>query len=361
MEATKLESLKHHGVGTTVYLYNIDFDRCPICGIKLEYATLNILSSERQRIQYVCRSCGKHRFIFPNEGFLSVLEYNPFSKDICINYTYYFRQFNSAKLLFEQNENYSLMLLLRSYSDQRERYVIISNETDRSRDMIKILSYKEKETRQILTDIYKKERTSIELDGKKYEVCKMVYRNKYFSSGLEVMVPEIMIKPNGGYYQSLINNRHELVDVLLYSPFTGRYELARATYNKDRREYFMDINAYRRFYREYGNPGLSIYAEGKQRRGAGGFCDLRDESLLHAFGYNVNAQENLGSASRQCLLADIIDLELMSQKSVIALLESLIKRFTAAKYNEARLKWQQDLNFVIDYKANPQRFIIANP
>lgn len=52
METTKLESLKYHGVGTTVYLYNIGFDRCPIFGIKLEYATLNILSSERQRIQY---------------------------------------------------------------------------------------------------------------------------------------------------------------------------------------------------------------------------------------------------------------------------------------------------------------------
>ena len=354
------EHIQNPNVTAKFFINNIRIDKCPICDSLLHDDVFTVPISTKLGARCPCRSCGNHSFIRHSKEFKYLIKNNPFIKNIEISYKYYFNYFNQTKRILWQNNEHYMMYLLKPMKGRGERYAIISNYTDRSQEMIKILSYKDKEARQILADIYKHKRNCIELDNEIYEVCKTLYKDQRYSSSLDVMVSGIMIKSGGGYYESITNaNRFEIVDVLMYSPFTKKYELARVTYDKEDMEYFMDISAFRRFYREYGNPGLSIYAEEKSQSGIGDFSNLRDESIIHQFGYSVSAQANLSAACRQSILADIIDLETMSQKNVIAFIESLIKRFTADKYDEARFKWQQDLKFVINYKVNPQRFIIA--
>lgn len=149
------------------------------------------------------------------------------------------------------------------------------------------------------------------------------------------------------------------MDVLLYSPFSDCYELVKATFDKDNYEYFVDISIYKNFVHKFGNPGFFLLT---------GYCDytgdninLREEFILHAFGYSVSRADNPSQTERQNLLSEVIDLQFMKQKSIVSLLESLIAmRKSQSRYAEACYKWEQDIKYVISYMANPERFIISS-
>ncbi len=166
--------------------------------------------------------------------------------------------------------------------------------------------------------------------------------------------------PGGGYGSSLVNRNFEIVDLLLYSPVTERYEIIRATRNIRERTCFVDIRRCRAFVKEYGNPGLDWNFE-KARRFSKGWKDYNTESALRGFGYSVSQKENLSDVERQGLLADFIDLGVRPDSHVVSFLDFLIRSHPTDKDSIARAKWNIDKKFVENYKANPSRFLLTHP
>ena len=72
------------------------------------------------------------------------------------------------------------------------------------------------------------------------------------------MSSDIVLKQDGGFGTSVKNRMREIISVLLYSPFIGRYECINMTYDKEYDQCFVDPGLCRKHLAKYGNPGLPI-------------------------------------------------------------------------------------------------------
>ena len=208
------------------------------------------------------------------------------------------------------------MLLLKRIDTKRNQEValIVSNREVKENLPYKVISYKTHVARDILTQVFHFDKTVISVDQIDYEVIKTKsnFEDRY-CSGLGNILADINIKPRGGYISSITNNRYELIDVLLYSPYTKCYECAHVTYDHEESDCFMDISIYKNFVYKYENPGLKLRIC-TNNSSSYSHVSLNEESLLHMYGYNVNQQDGLSKSRRQQLLAEVIDLELMSRQ-----------------------------------------------
>ena len=153
----------------------------------------------------------------------------------------------------------------------------------------------------------------------------------------------------------------KITDVLMYSPFTDRYEMMHAAIDLITDECYVDNKIFRMFINKYGNPGVRISAEyrpSKWKQSA--MYDYQEESILHAFGYNVSQSKNLSNADRRSILADVVDLEVMTVSQIATFLNFLISTHSDDKFEIARNKWERDYEYITNYKVNPERFLIAN-
>lgn len=83
------------------------------------------------------------------------------------------------------------------------------------------------------------------------------------------------------------------------------------------------------------------------------YYDLNSESIMHSFGYNVNANENLSTLQRQIVLKNIVDNEIMSKNEIINHLSYLYNRSkNLTNYSQACRRWKEDIDFISDYKNN---------
>ena len=76
------------------------------------------------------------------------------------------------------------------------------------------------------------------------------------------------------------------------------------------------------------------------------------------FGYNVAKDSELSESKRQQLLADLIDMNIISDEKVANYLQFFIDMHRGESYYYAREKWKRDLQFVENYNKNPKRFLI---
>lgn len=148
-------------------------------------------------------------------------------------------------------------------------------------------------------------------------------------------------------------------DVLLYSPITKRYEIIKISMG-EYGECYLGISSFRRFVKYYGKPRVDIFIGESSYKNSDGvrYSELREKSILKLFGYSVSEKDKLDPKLRQSILCDIVDLELMTIKQVVSLLGFFIDTHTNDKYFYAKAKWQEDLHFMINYKANHDRFLI---
>lgn len=171
-----------------------------------------------------------------------------------------------------------------------------------------------------------------------------------------------MIKADGGYYTSTLDRKSELVDLLAYSPFSQRYELMRATYNKGLDYCYADLSIFRSFVQKYGNPGLAIDFDSSSSNGffrSDLRSDLRSESVLMGYGYNVSEANGLSDRERREILAEIVDLEILTVHQIVGLLNFFSTLHSGTRYALSRSKWERDRTFIENYKVNPNRFMIA--
>ena len=170
---------------------------------------------------------------------------------------------------------------------------------------------------------------------------------------LEYLPPYITLVEDNKY-----DNYYIKEDVLLYSPFTQKYEIVKMAIINSRS--YWGINEFRKFVHKYGRPAVDIEIDTSSDKKSDrfDFDKLREQSVLKLFGYTVNATDNKSARMRQAILGDIVDLELMSVQSVIYMLNFFIGMHTNVSYYPARIKWKEDLEFIQNYTVNPDRFLI---
>ena len=255
-----------------------------------------------------------------------------------------------------------VVLLTVKFSDEARNYVIVSNRRDQN-ETENTLHYTDALALELLTAAFRESRDlSGEYNGKNFRVDDVVYPQSQRSGLPEKLLPmALSIRPGGGLYSkgvSKLSEDEEIVDVLLYSPFTGRYEITRATYIRNDGCCYTDATLYRKFVAKYGRPGIATQIGDSSYFGMD-WSNLRTKSALMQYGYGVGQQEDLRETYRQELLAELVDLELLDIPKIMNLLSFFISSHSAPKDYIARMKWEADKDFISAYKVNPQRFLIA--
>ena len=172
------------------------------------------------------------------------------------------------------------------------------------------------------------------------------------------ILKRLVIRKGGGLKTLHKRGGDSFVDILLFSPFTQRYEILTTTYNKFDDEYFVDARQWRKFVSKYGNPGIHLafthYKEGDVYYYE---LDLRKSSILMDYGYS----STLSQSARQEILAEMVDLGIISVSHIIQYLKFFID-FNGAKNNmeNSRRAWEEDWDFIEQYKVNPDRFLIPH-
>lgn len=177
-------------------------------------------------------------------------------------------------------------------------------------------------------------------------------------NGLGVLTHEIEIRKNGGYayYFDRDEAGNDIYDVLLYSPYEKSLVVERVSYDAKAKSYYIDATRLRSFINKYGNPGVT-FRTGTYSNDP--FESLGAESILHAFGYNVSQNHDLSDATRHAIMRDVVDLKLMTIKEIVRLLQYNINIRPQDRYSNARKLWESDIDYIQNYKANPNRFIIG--
>ena len=241
------------------------------------------------------------------------------------------------------------------FTDGTETDYIITNRsgiTDRKR----IFTYISFEGRELLSAAFaKKRRKKGILNDKEYTVT-----DSLTLKGTENHLPlcdYLSIKKDGGYSssKSVVN---EIVGILIYSNQYNIYEIMPATYNKITGEYFTDISRYRSYLHDYGSPDVNIDFLGDLVSRQSGNLELREQSILRLYGYSVSTANNLSYAERQELLAELVDTEVLTVSRIVYLLDFFIKTHPYDKI--AIIKWEEDKEFIQNYKVNPERFLTCD-
>lgn len=256
----------------------------------------------------------------------------------------------------------SVVMLMIRYKDKRNQSFTIVNDKSDEKKEANILHYSCDEALELLSAAFAKQRKKKGVIlGQEYDVEMIVYKDKSSTNMPQSILPtDLTIRSGGGLFNSSSPGYLEVVDVLLFSPFTQRYELMRSTYDKYDNYCYSDLSVYRAFVNKFGKPSLDLYFDDDSDGGSGrDFDELRTKSILKVFGYSVKKGDNLSPQQRQRILSEVIDLELLTVKGVISLLDFFISTHTNDKYSDARSKWEADKKFVAEYKVNPQRFLIA--
>lgn len=350
---------------------------CPHCSspVKTSFSLVSVGNNNKAKIPGCeCRNCGV-LFVKRSKAIRNLLQDNKHAKEMTLNgksiwnYSYQRQKEEQKKKRIKKlhekldilaRVNGGLMLIALKGDNEQIDCVITNKREPQIIQGCIVTHYSSLLARELLTSVYQSSQT-IKINEKTYKVVRPYYpsnskgEKKIFP--IELKPTEMRIKTGGGYSTSIKNNHDEVVDVLLFSPYTQRYEMARATLDHANNKCYMDIGIFRSFVKEYGNPGLSLSFDERSSIGLT-FDELRAESILHAYGYSVSESDALTETERRELLAEIVDLELLSIPYVVRLLDFFIKTHISDKYYLARDKWTRDLKFISDYKINTKRFLI---
>jgi hypothetical protein len=323
----------------SIYITNSTTSECIDCknGLIVWPNCIPISETECARFSgRLCEKCGKF-FVEYSERVKNLLCDNKYAADFSIDFSFYCSEYEEYRELFLSDPKHQIMVLIKAVDTNDFEIYIITSKTDATNHNKSIILYSTCFARSLLTSAIKDKKRIVVKNDQKFVVVGSLYnRDCRDSSNLNFILSEVRIKEKGGYLSSIVNKFYELVDVLLYSPFTSCYEIAHATYYKggenskedggedskeeydedERDYYYMDITVYRDFARNYGNPQIRI---GKgfrshndfilSRNNNSMFDNMNPESLLHAYGYNVNQKENLSDKFRRDLLSEMLDLK----------------------------------------------------
>lgn len=248
----------------------------------------------------------------------------------------------------------AVMICVQFGSGDARDYIIINKLEEDASPAENILHYRDKDALELLTAAFAWQRIWCgKLHGKSYRVTRTVYassENRFFVNPSDIGILTLRRQQGRGAQDNALHR----IDVLLYSPYNDILVPQDAFIDRHRNVY-MDAHQYRLFAHHFGNPDVELDFD---EAPSSGFDNLREHSVLYAFGYNVSAKDALPAKMRQELLADLMDLGIVNSKEVIGLLSSFIQSRKDIKFADARWKWQEDLDFTKDYIGKPERFLI---
>ena len=352
-----LHSLNSKGFMHGIILTNYVRDGCVVCGKRLVKYINFIPISKTQALRVPGKLCTKCDLFFEERGpalyetckaFLIPPEYH-------ISQEYLIPDYSTRIKISKTKKSASLAVHLKTRDIHEHRFVtIVSSRSDRDIEH-DIFHYSDYFARLLLLAICRK-KESINITGDTFNILK-VFRLDWANDSLErrMNIKKIVLHNGGGLYNELSSPQIELVDILLYSPFTECFEVTHASYDTENDQYYMDARVLRSFITKYGNPGVEIAA---YKSGYRDFSTMKEESILHAYGYVVG-NAGLSERERQVLLGEVLDLGLMSATSILSLLDLNITMHSGDRYQYARSCWIADRTFVMEYKVNPNRFVIS--
>lgn len=342
-----------------LYFTSIHNSYCLLCGNSIIPFVNFIPVSENDGVKFsgnYCYKCDSF-FVSKGEDFISDLKSVNISKDV---------EFHSEFLLPEYIEKKNTAISLHSSvaifmikkkgtRDIRTITVVTARrEQLLSKD---IYHYTDLLSRKLLLSL-RDQTSTFSYNNDIYTVLLKETITKNNSSLNFFNINKIVLRTGGGLYSGIRDIGTELVDILLYSPYTRCLEVAHATYDRINCVFFMDSKVFRRFINRYGNPGVTLAAfSGSKSRNQ--FYTMQEESLLHAYGYNVGVNSSLSQNERHEILGEVIDLGIMTAHSIISLLEHNIYLHSNPQYYIACSDWESDIEYVENYRINPSRFFIS--
>lgn len=350
-----------------IFIANYSLRKCPHCQSKLiEYKNIIPISdSEYAKIpgkNCVNNNCNSF-FVNEYSKIQKLLSDNTFAYEYQLRLDYYCPGYEKFSRLFKSLQSSILMLVLKPKDASDFKYYIITSDKKEEAKSSNVLHYSRDLARELLTAYYivdKHYETVIE--GKPYQIIKVFpeYNDENCKRN-SFIVDRVFLQKNGGYRTDLKIDEYEepeqeIVDVLLYSPYTKRFEIARATFVIFE-GFFMDASIYRNFIHKFGNPKIELDTNKQYAGSSDYFRNLRTESFLYEYGYNVNATNKLSAKERQYRLCEIVDLQHMSVGEIVTHIDWCIRQHIK-KDKLACKKWQEDKEFIMNYKVNPNRFII---
>lgn len=158
-------------------------------------------------------------------------------------------------------------------------------------------------------------------------------------------------------------NEHDYEEVcaVLYINVNGivKKEKASATYCRTCNVYYITEGEYNRL-KEYGHIMCQVMGKEQYSKYVRGIKTgtLKEESQLHAAGYNVGKKDNLSDKCRQTILQYVVESGLMTKKDVINHIGYLIWLHESKKDDEEAVKkWRRDRNFLTGYVEGGKRLV----
>ena len=171
----------------------------------------------------------------------------------------------------------------------------------------------------------------------------------------------LYLRSNGGYYQGK-DKRYQIVDLLLYTRRTDRLQILKSTFDSRGSFYYTDARLFREFVLQHGMPEVqtTFSLSNSQSKGRISFDEMAEESILKQFGYSVG-KNGMSRENRRRLLADLVDMKILTVSKIIFLLNFFLSSHTGSQYYNACNDWQSDIEFISTYRTNPSRFLIPAP
>lgn len=335
-----------------IYIVNEFGSKCNICSENTYNGSLPIYNENHILTDINCKKCKNHIIIEQNDRYIQLLSSNQNINQYKLNYDFFFQDYKKVNHYFNSQEKVYFMFLMKEKQGDvfgNELTVIVSDKKFNVSERIVVVDYKNEFVKKLITDVKRDGKKEVCYCGKNYYVC--VFKE---SETIDLCPKKLIIKKGGGIpYGS--EDIGEPVILYLFSPYTQKYEVIHATYDNENQECFIDIRLFREFVAKYGNPGIKLFPPDTKN-----FIDLNEESLLRCYGYNVNQTDNLSDNKRQEILREVIDLKIMNPYSIICLLRGCYSRAKGNRHLYACEKYERDIEFVQNYKFNPQRFLIAD-
>lgn len=356
-EVVPIHDVNPQSLGHTTILTNYVCDKCLVCGSPIVKFNSAIQISDTEVIIVPGLYCTNCDTFYESRGtaLKTVSKDISFSDNSKINTDYLIPQYAQRVKNVQSILSASFAVHLRSKNTREHRLVsIVSVRSDRNFEM-DVYHYSDWFARRLLLEIARQNKT-ISMAGDELEILKILrmdWKHDFLLDRLKV--DTIVLRKGGGLYGGITQHGTELVDILLYSPFTGCFEVAHSTFDTENAIYYMDAKVFRSFVLKYGNPGIKIAA---YQRGLVDFSTMQEESVLHAYGYVVG-NNGVSDRERHNLLGEVMDLGVMSASSILNLLDLNITMHPGEKYENARFDWELDKQFVAEYKVNPDRFVVA--
>ena len=344
---------------------------CPRCHEILYDSKTTIPIGKHRRVEVQglrCQRCDKF-FTSSRDSVLDILRDNPYAKEFTFNGNYYWDYSTTQQKKIRRNKalsevsrfpNLAMVIWVEWDNGQEDEFFIHYHTPPIER--ADLLTYSQKRARELLTaSFYPNRGGHGVLENHTFRVLDVISENTKTRYNIQDFIPETLyIGKDGGFSSSTKDGNSEIVDLLVYSWRTDCYEIIRATYDRIDNQFYSDISLYRKFVEEYGRPEQKLRFISK---GESFLLDakgnLRDQSILMECGYSVAERDGMTTSERWKLLAEIVDLDILSVSKIVSLLTFFISSHPGKQYELARFKWSKDMEYIKTYNVNPDRFFIA--